>query len=155
MQFSLYDSVGHGKLYVSSFDVIKNLFDEGYIQCIGIAKFAAFWTDKKDKYMKTFENNFHFTLSKKHFFFYWHSDGFWAILSMAVLFYPFHQEKLLRSTKRRDVQKAGIFAYVFCFIDDLFFLKDKNKSTIIIFNLMCLNSNKKTCIILVHLQSLS
>ena len=60
--------------------IFKNLFDEGYRQCIGIAKFTAFWTDKKDKYMKTFDksslklildhliNNFHFTLSKKHFF---------------------------------------------------------------------------------------
>ena len=57
----------------------KNLFDGGYKQCIGIAKFAAFWTDKKDKYKKTFDksslklildnliNSFHFTLGKKHF----------------------------------------------------------------------------------------
>lgn len=121
---------------------------------------------KKDKYKKTFDksslklildnliNSFHFPLGKKHFF-NQHSDIFWATVSMAVLFYPFYQEKLFRSTKRRDVQKAKIFAYVFCFIDGLFFPNDKNKLTIIIVNLMCLNSNKKTCIILVHLQSLS
>lgn len=80
----------------------------GHKQYIGIAKFAAFRIDRKDKRNTILDKS-----SRKI------------------------REKLFCSTKKkRDVQKTGIFPDGFCFIHGLFFLSDEDKSTIVILNFM-------------------
>ena len=86
---------------------LKNVFNGGHKQYIGIAKFAAFRIDRKDEYNTILD-----TSSRKI------------------------REKLFCSTKKRDVQKTRVFADVFCFIHGLFFPNHENKSTIVILNFM-------------------